>query len=105
MDPADPSVVRSTFRTHGEHIRQHEEQLASVRKEVKDMSDHHSTLLTAFDGQINQVRGLQHSPTQVQSQSAPTASTSPSVSSHSQAVVDLARPEKFSSNSGELVHF
>ena len=109
MDPADSPAVRSAFRTHEEHIRRHEEQLALVRKEVKDMSDRHSTLLTAFDGQINQlinqVRGLQHSPAQVQSQSAPPAATSPSMSSQSPAMGDLARPEKFSGDSGDCRSF
>ncbi|KAM9724400.1 uncharacterized protein ACNS7B_019465 [Menidia menidia] len=104
MDPADSPTAQSAFSAHHDHLRRHEEQLQTLRHELRVMSERQATMMTSFDGQINmlidKVRNIQFVPTPDQN-----AASSEGSGPVTKSLVNLARPEKFSGECGDCRAF
>lgn len=109
--PDCPDQVRMILQAQGQRIRQQEELMGLLRRDLKEMAERQEGMIAAFTNQLNLLaEQLKPNPANPDTASGDTATHQPPVSNPTlpliqPAQIQLSRPEKFSGDSGDCRTF
>lgn len=114
MDPAGSGTLVDVLQAQASKIQDQDQQISTLRHELKEMTSHQEFLLAGFGNQLNslmdQMRGL-HSPVALSTEAASSlgAAAEPAapvvLSTPAPLPLHLSRPERFSGDSGDCKTF